>query len=832
MRLAFGLLLLAIFAPFCPAAAPQDPGSLLERLRAEVPLAPHAADGVTVRVEDPDGKAVAELDLVVVPVGGWTAVPRAERKELLAAVGKDPVDRQVALITRVGARYKTDAEGRVVLAPVASASTVMALHPATKVEGVLRPDSESLVLTLRIEDRVRVRVVDGFKRPVSRHVVSLRDGSRQVGMSATDDEGFAWIGVPEGVADRAALVVRAAWPSARGTDGIDAVVGNHRPGDPAIVLQFPPTGMVRFILYDVDERPVERLESAQLVLERGGQRFYKQAKETEADSALFDHIQLDYDLVVTARVRGIAGPMEVRAKGPTRAGELIIVEGRLAEGPSLLRARLLDLEGRPLAEESIGLAFVGNRNYRGFEAKTDADGRLEIVLPDDVDGEAWAGLTLFVDARGEDGAYYGMAAEDLDQLLDLEDEPDGSRPNRSRDLADLQLVEPPTLASGVVVDSEGKPLEGMRVSAASCVLQGSGSRSGRQFFQHEVVTDAEGRFTLRELDPRHAPVRVSVHGGKHRAEGVFEAALGERDVVIEARRTGSLSAQLAGGPFHGANLSGNLLRRGAPADALVRIYFQDGKAKLPSVPFGTYDLELTASHRGESVEIKGIEVPAGGEANDPRLAAIDWTTGFRLVHITVRDEAQRPIARQGTIWCYISDGQGGRSGSGRHTDDDGQLAFFCPLQRCEISAKVEGFLEETVPADKDEIVFDLEAAPKVRVTLPADLALPKGLQVSVELVQGRNSRWSNSVLLPGETKELLATKLGAHAVVLQLSMSHREANPQVWNRFRELFRHELELVAEEPLVEMELELDEAAVERLQAAAEALGLGEEGGDGRR
>lgn len=803
--------------------SPGDRRALVDGIVAETELVVAGDGAVEVSVKGSSGTPCSGVDVLVLPANGWNALPREERIALAKAAGRDRAARQVALAKRLGKRYRTDEQG-VARIDAAAAVQVLLLDRRSIDVVVFRPGDDPVAFEVDDRPRLVVRVVDAFKRPVEGQQVCLGRGSQQLGFAASGSDGYAEFVLPDPRADGDApygdLEVALGFQvGVRSADAVSQPLDGYKPGDPPIELRMKPSGMVRFILYGPDEKPMEGLRSATLSYQAGRSQHTTSADETDADSAMFERVPLGLDVTVNAEIDGLIGQLSFAGVGPARPGELVIIEGRMSSGPSVVSGRLIGPDGEPLPGGEVGIAWVGDRRTNAFTGSLAQGGTFKLVLPEDVVGSDWTALGLYFERR-RDGAPSVMAVFDLEDLVD--GDPTQDPTGRSRELGDVALQEPGVLLSGVLVDQNGEPIEGFSVTARHTIFGHSWS-SSTQYFRHSVKTGADGGFALHELSPRHGPVRLSFSGKGYAVETNVEAGIGENALRVEARPVGEISLAVDGAPLDGFDINVMLQREGAPQGVSQRVYLRNGRGRSSSIPAGSYDLTLAIDGREGGVTIEDVEIPAGGKATDPRLLAIPWKEHFRFVRVVVRDDKQRPMGNAGTIWRYITRNNGGRTGSGSYTDEQGVVRILCPLDNCKITADVDGFFKTSADADKDEIIFDLQPAPPVVVWLPEDTELPGGLQVNFHLGKGNGASYSDESVRPGQKVTLYPDETGDHTLTLQLSWAHGQQQRQVWNRYRRLMRVPVKIGASTEPIELELELDDDVRSLLRDAAEDLGL---------
>lgn len=203
-----------------------------------------------------------------------------------------------------------------------------------------------------------------------------------------------------------------------------------------------------------------------------------------------------------------------------------------------IRVRVLDEQGKPLGDAPLTVGFLlapwdavftpntGERPLQLENARTGADGRLVFALPMPLQ---WPQRRVLFVERPSSNPRTSAGVTRLIGFRPLEE---GLRPGAEVDLGDLPLgVEAlHEVVEGRAVDEDGKPLEGVTVSA-----QYFQAATGWVRVSEPVVTRADGAFTLRS--PHPPPIPVTVRAGKsgYRTSSV-EAPHGTRGLVLRLAR--------------------------------------------------------------------------------------------------------------------------------------------------------------------------------------------------------------------------------------------------------------------------------------------------------
>jgi hypothetical protein len=184
-------------------------------------------------------------------------------------------------------------------------------------------------------------------------------------------------------------------------------------------------------------------------------------------------VALGLDLEVAAEVPGFVGASPtVRCKGPLRAGEVVAVDIPLTPWATL-SGRVLDASLQPIVNSSLRLDWAN----RGDGVMTDAAGRIWIPLTER------ASETF----KGKLGIRFRGGRADVDVPVGL---------RGAIDLGDIVLGASTVLASGRVVDVDGRPIAGADMEAS--YRTGEAAEPGtRSIGCANGQTDADGTFTLR-----------------------------------------------------------------------------------------------------------------------------------------------------------------------------------------------------------------------------------------------------------------------------------------------------------------------------------------------
>jgi len=781
---------------------------------AKMPVQDAVAGGEKVEVRDAgSGEPVPGAEVLVMsePKDEATVQQYRELVEKLQASGLSREQVRAQMVATYATRYRTGDDGTVtVAAPGDDRVRVFAYHGKRQGTGYA-----GTPVRIAAPTAITVRVVDWRGRPAAG--VPVRVGPEgdhwfHDGAGVTQKDGTCRIELNRRRARPKMVAILGVLMSEPPSAPFD---GRSPPAEP-LQLQLPKLGKVRFILYGEDERPSEQLTAASLRLP-GRQRLPAGSAATsiEKDSAMFDYVELGRELVVSASLEGTDRQIEFRGKGPTMAGELTIIEGRINTSSPLVDVRVLGLDGAPIADERLHLVYRYDNSYSFHSARTDANGRLRLAIQRQPD-------VLYVLRRADTEltSFQGTARIALGEL----------HPGRQR-LDDVRLQREPVVARGRVVDSQGAPVAGLRLQTKLSIVtagNGGGSRSGRYDpFQLRVRTDDEGRFELRELHPTNDSYDVRFqHEQLIAPEGKFTVQRGGKSERHVAVRMSSVVGTVEPG-LDGVNLPLYLEN----TDNQQRHYLQTEQDTFRSanLPPGTYDLVLGQDR--DEARIKGIVAPPGGRAEDVRLSRVAWSEHFQRAQVRVLDDQGKPIVGA-TVWVYTyrNDGKG-RSGSGASTDEHGRCQLLARRKDCDIAVEAKGYAAVGKLKPKAQMLVHLSELAPVTLQIKGLPKLPRGIYLQVLCKQqapanGRFARAESHRTASDRVKLTLPT-LGEWQAKLSLRLDYTAFDDR--DRMRDAKAKLMRLRMPEATVEVTnkakdatvFELDEAEVAAIQECLDAV-----------
>ncbi len=677
--LPLALLLCTLTAQTTAQTPPPATAAAARAALVEMAVHEEVVDGVLVRVVDLETqKPVPGAEVFV--IGRSTDQALIQRA---AALAPDYTAVTMVMAAAIGTRYRAGDDGQVRVGTPDGRSRVLAIAGDRIGVGRLNQKGPIEVYAVHTID-VQVRTADG--KPAHGIPIGLgRSPTFDLGAGAppasTDRDGRCKIevdrmlGLDVSVGVLGALVT----PPNQKVDLRDRARG---------VLEFtlPPCGQVRFILYGTDEKPATGVRGASLNLVDSAketpapfpsQKPSAQATTLAADSALFSCVPLGREVLVTVSVDGMASPLEFRGKGPTRTGELVIIEGRLTVGPPILSFRIVDRKGAPVVAEQVGIVVRSDRRFSMQDTRTDGAGRITVPL-ESVDIKSLHVLRRRASAAPE---YLGAAHREFAQLA-----------SGPADLGDLQLVDEPVAARGRLVDSDGKPIAGVWLQGSTSITSGygGGSWSGELwFFKHRVQTGADGTFELRELAPAAQNIELSIEGGDWVALSGCEVAIGNATVQEYCLyRASTIAARFAGDDLAGLDCDVRIVHRETGKEILG--VFHDGVLAPVRWAAGTYDLHI-GGNPGFSME--NVKAPADGDVNDPRLSAIAVPDDLCLVRVTAVNDHDQPVPN--VLVRHSRVDAKGHFLTANRTDANGRSVVLLAKKGSEIQIGGAGFVEQT-----------------------------------------------------------------------------------------------------------------------------------------
>lgn len=685
LALALGVLFLPSDRPTAPEAATEGPAA------AAAPGAPPAAADLATTPAPPPEAAVdeaPEASRTRLPDTAGAPTPAPGEESLLVevvaeaddspvadctvyAVEMADVDRRdatrllfgaqdvLAVLRGIARHYRTDRDG---LVRIPKPKTPLVL--AGEAPGLFRmqmlpqaPGLDRITLALQPERVVEALALDAAGQPQEGVpvVVRLVQGrfSIPVARTDTDRQGLAALRNFQSLTSMV-LPEKATWEVAVAAPLPEDVAApfdpDHPPAEP-LVLHLPPTGRVVVEVRDAGGKPAPDGTPVVLqpVSEEEEPRFPdvpgpgQASAPTRGGRAVFPVVGTGLELVASANLQDYPEPIHTRAQGPAhpRAEVRILLQPKT--GPTWLTGRLVDAEGRPMAERNV-LAILeelgGSSRYDRL--RTDAEGRFRYGLKDPVvPAGTQRSLTLVLQEGSRGG--FAMASEDPRAQAKLAAE----YPPGTHDLGDLRLLSPPLLAAGVVLTPDGRPAGKARVIVQVLQDPGQGHEWWFSDWQRSVQTDATGAFRLYGVPEQPDGARLRLEASMEGYQpGHAEFVPGQAGLTIHLQGAGRLRGSVLLDPgLEPSDLSVVFLRSvddGPEQKEYAR--WQDHEFFWDALDAGTGRVEILPDGARQPVFVaEDVEILVGRENRDPRLQDIDLRGRLRHIRLEFVDETGRRV---------------------------------------------------------------------------------------------------------------------------------------------------------------------------------------------
>lgn len=621
----------------------------------------------------PTPDSLEQLRILVVDHATGAVVPRA--RVLVARADVDRVDRDAAeerfgsvegvLENGWGVEYACDERG-VVLAPRPTCRSWV-LAGSEPRHGIARVPAGAASVRVEIEDKhcLSVEVVDRAQRPAAnvRLVLLERDEMdwSRIWSGQSDERGRATIHALDEDASNADVRLVLGTTLIRSQPAQFEFTLATLPSAP-VRLVVDDGGVVELSLIDSAGQPIQVLAEMRLQIdrERRGelplpmQEGWLQCWPSREGRARYEHVGLGLPLVASASAASL--DFADRAfEGPKLAAKVVHATVTLRRAMSILRGRLLDVEGHPLGERSIEASAtrVGASRERGyerlFESQTEANGTFLGELSSSWDGFELARVRLLVTMNGRPPAPVELACPPatIDPV---------PTPHSVIELGDV-IVHPPPLAplvlSGRVVDEHGRPSADAKIQI--CPVPAADPPHWNDL---RVTSAGDGTFEIRAtIDAARVRVRAIAY---QRSCAPVEVAVGATDVVLTLREPGTIIGSVV--LPHGLDV--NVLdltfraHESATGDAYQPSSYEwndEGVFRTVVWP-GTYGLEVafgetTLATRDDIVVVAGATV---------RLEPIDLREKLHAIDVSVVDERGERVS-DGSVDVLVGDQRGYRA---------------------------------------------------------------------------------------------------------------------------------------------------------------------------
>lgn len=489
----------------------------------------------------------------------------------------------------------------------------------------------------------------------------------------------------------------------------------------SVRLTLPPTGRIVVRILDVDgglfrRRAHVRLEQAgedDLPIWEGHGRSHVET-DTQDGMAVFPQVGLGLRWRVNARAldqERIWHDDALPVAGPTTSDELIQVTLKGTPAPGLLRARMVDEQGRPIPgllvcawidrilEDGPTLSCANSPRV----LETDPEGRLALRGPADTNA---AGALI----RLTGWKRTGPGGQPLGPWATFIVKP--PFPPEGKDLGDVVLVGEVPVVAGKVRNLGGEPVAGARVKLARHPPGRRGPSGGPEPQWWTGLADAEGRFLFAVHET--GPLMVSASKGLLEAELAQPVLPGTQDleIVLGDGTLGSLEARL-------------LLDPGIQWEELTVLIWRDARPSLPSlhqesgmvrssmealVP-GLYTLRVELFGQALA-KVERIEVRAGEATRDPRVWPLDLRGRIRILRLEAKTAGGKPMCEL----CCAGESTAGVLGPATFRGTlAGRFEIQAPSGCARFAVGWEGFRPVTLSWAPEEQRVILRAGPRVRL---------------------------------------------------------------------------------------------------------------------
>jgi hypothetical protein len=419
---------------------------------------------------------------------------------------------------------------------------------------------------------------------------------------------------------------------------------------------------------------------------------------------------------------------EQTVDGPARPGDRVRVELRLSEKLPVVVGRLLGSDRRPF-DGVVTVATEGGRGFASSQLSTEPDGRFRVALHEFVGNQP----SITFERRDE---RTNVMSDEAEIVLRTPLVPG------INDVGDIVLAPPPILVAGRVVDGEGKPAKGVYLQLEQ--MRVGDRESWQQAYNLHFRLDEESHFEVRALPLGHR-FRVCIRGS-----GVpmppIEFTPGTTDMVIKVERGGSVTATFLADPLLESLVVRLVPLTGTKKDPRSSLMddmeqrawlrHDDEKqrftAQWSGLAAAQHQFQVACSGMDPLVDIT-VTVPAGGEADDPRLRDIDLRGKVRRIEVEVTDIGGARLPATARVFLH-GGSDPDRAWYGQEVAPGVRdKAQFVVSQPVELVVTAKGFRSRTVPGVFSDTRVALEPAPTVTLHV-ADLSkLPAGVSGSLRL---------------------------------------------------------------------------------------------------
>lgn len=405
--------------------------------------------------------------------------------------------------------------------------------------------------------------------------------------------------------------------------------------------------------------------------------------------------------------------------GPQTEGEEVVLRVSL-RAARILVGRLLSLSGEPLSERSLLASYALPAGLQGDSAgKTDAEGRFRIALQCDSLEKRIEKLRLFPldpQARRQMSSELENRPHAVLTALELPE-------THIVDLGEV-VIQPSAkhfLASGVVVDGTGTPIENAFVYAWT-------GAPPRRLDQESRLTDHEGRFEIYSLESASSLLLAAEKKGLVRQRGA-RVEIGDRSVRLVLGSGAAIEGTVRvpeGFPLSALEIhrvfDGRTQERLTPA--------ADGRFRFAGCAPGAHTLAFQLAPWKPVLELAGLAVAGEELCADPRLREIDLRRLLTTLRIRALDVDGAPLAQtslelsiDGTKW----------QAKPIRTDASARAALGLPIEVQAVAISLHGGAPTVVRCASEEQDVRLAGPLVVELALDPAPELPADLRLCVSL---------------------------------------------------------------------------------------------------
>ncbi len=507
----------------------------------------------------------------------------------------------------------------------------------------------------------------------------------------------------------------------------------------AVRLEVPPTGALNLFL--LDDRDEAYTDPVRLFLGSRPPDTGPFALEMTAEggSVSLPMVEIDFRFGISAEpVDASLRPVQVEVETPERANEYKDVPIRFGARNPIVTARLLDPNGRPVANRGVRLVpWTSDRRRSPLpygKGTTDAEGLLQCALPLENRGHRWR---YPVPYEKVESLAIQVPLDGLEKEANTQDPPDGEQPEWSakipftpieegetRHLGDIRLESVPLLVAGTVLDPAGRPLPGARVVVGNP--------------RRRVVdrTDDEGRYEIRRLPGVTDLTLVGYHREYRDSVKNRTFVPGDNPVEIRMRGVTTLEGTLVLAP--GVPRERLKLRIESPRrQNSIRVDRNGGfRFYVPTGP-ATLLVEVTGDERPVA-SIGPIELERG-QRND--IGEIDLRDKIRAFVVRVLSPSGEPVG--GALFTAVHrrprrPNEFGFGNSIGRADAFGRMPLVTGADAIPVEVQGAGFRPQEftlAPVDRDLVLAE---ATRLELSVDnQDTAVPDGYRLEARIYESK-----------------------------------------------------------------------------------------------